>query len=182
VAVTGPNNALVISGAQSYENLYLVNGVAIMDNIRNTPHALYIEDAVQETTTQTAAISAEYGRFAGGVVNTLTKSGGNEIHGSFRDSLSSDKWAAETPVTVSRSDTVNSIYEATLGGFIFQDRLWFFLGGRSRDTSTSGQTYSTNISFPQTDDEKRYEGKLTFSINPNHRIIGSTRSARFRPT
>jgi hypothetical protein len=173
VTVTGPNNALVISGAQSYENLYLVNGVAIMDNIRNTPSALWIEDAVQETTTQTAAISAEYGRFAGGVVNTLTKSGGNELHGSLRDSLSSDKWAAETPVTVSRSDKVNSIYEATLGGWIFKDRLWYFLGGRSRKTETTGQTYSTNISFPQTDDEKRFEGKLTFSLTPNHRIIGS---------
>jgi hypothetical protein len=173
VTVTGPNNALVISGAQSYENLYLVNGVAIMDNIRNTPHALYIEDAVQETTTQTAAISAEYGRFAGGVVNTLTKSGGNELHGTFRDSLSNDMWTAPTPVTVSRSDTVNSIYEATLGGWILKDRLWYFLGGRSRKTTTTGQTYSTNISFPQTDDEKRYEGKLTFSLTPNHRIIGS---------
>jgi hypothetical protein len=173
VTATGPSNNLVISGAQSYENLYLVNGVAVMDNVRNTESPLFIEDAVQETTTQTAAVSAEYGRFAGGVVNTLTKSGGNELHGSIRDSLDNDKWAAKTPKTVSRTDKITQTWEATLGGWVFKDRLWYFLAGRSRETSTTGQTYATNITFPQTNDEKRYEGKLTYSLNPNHRFIGS---------
>ncbi len=51
VAATGPSNNLSISGAMSYENLYMVNGVVIQDNVRNTPNALYIEDAIQETTT-----------------------------------------------------------------------------------------------------------------------------------
>jgi hypothetical protein len=114
--VDGPNGYAMISGAQQYENLYLVNGVAVNDNIRNTPTALYIEDAVQEVTTQTSGISAEYGRFSGGVVNMLTRSGGNELHGSIRDSLTSDKWAAKTPKTTSRNDTINNTYEATLGG------------------------------------------------------------------
>ncbi len=66
VAATGPSGNLSISGAMSYENLYMVNGVVIQDNVRNTPNVLYIEDAIQETTTQTAAVSAEYGRFAAG--------------------------------------------------------------------------------------------------------------------
>lgn len=171
--VTGPNNYAMISGAMQYENLYLVNGVSIQDNVRNTPHQLYIEDAVQETTTQTSGISAEYGRFAGGVVNTLTKSGGNEMHGSLRDSLSSDKWAAETPKTTSRNDTINQTYEATLGGYIFKDHLWYFLAGRSYKITSDRQLYSTNIPYTYGDDQKRYEAKLTFAINPNHRILGS---------
>ncbi len=173
VTTGGVNGYLLISGGQQYENLYLVNGVAIQDNIRNTPHQLYIEDAVQETTTQTSGISAEYGRFAGGVVNTLTKSGGNEMHGSLRDSLSSDKWAAETPKTTSRNDTINSVYEATLGGFFLKDHLWYFLGARSYKTTQDRQLYSTNIPYTYGDDQKRYEAKLTFAFTPNHRIIGS---------
>lgn len=173
VVTTGPNSYPMISGAQQYENLYLVNGVAIQDNIRNTPHVLYIEDAVQETTTQTSGISAEYGRFAGGVVNTLTKSGGNEMHGSLRDTLSSDKWVGETPKTTSRNDTINSYYELTLGGYVFKDRLWYFLAGRSFKTSQDRQLYSTNIPYTYGDNQKRYEGKLTFAFTPNHRIIGS---------
>ena len=44
-----------------------------------------LEDAIQEIVVLTGAISAEYGRFTGGVVSTLTKSGGNEFTGSLRD-------------------------------------------------------------------------------------------------
>jgi outer membrane receptor protein involved in Fe transport len=171
--VDGPNGYAMISGAQQYENLYLVNGVAVNDNVRNTPTALYIEDAVQEVTTQTSGISAEYGRFAGGVVNMLTRSGGNERHGSIRDSLTSDKWTAKTPKTTSRNDTINNTYEATLGGYVFKDRLWYFLAGRSFKITADRQLYSTNIPYTYGDDQKRYEGKLTFALNPNHRIIGS---------
>lgn len=173
VATTGPSGYLSISGAMSYENLYMVNGVVIQDNVRNTPNVLYIEDAIQETTTQTAAISAEYGRFAGGIVNTLTKSGGNEFHATFRDSLSSDKWSAKTPKTASRNDKINSVYEATFGGFLLKDKLWFFAAGRDRKLTTNGQTYNTNIPYTTVDTQKRYEGKLTFSVTPNHRVIAS---------
>ena len=40
----------------------------------------------------TAGVSAEYGRFSGGVVNVITKSGGNTFSGSFRDTLNNDNW------------------------------------------------------------------------------------------
>src|SRR5262249_22051888 len=71
---TGPNGALSINGAMSFESLYVVNGVVVNENIRGTPNVLFIEDALQETTVSTAAISAEYGRFQGGVVQAITKS------------------------------------------------------------------------------------------------------------
>ena len=71
----------------SYENLFLVNGVTVNENLRGQAHDLYIEDAIQETTIATAGVSAEYGRFSGGVVNVITKSGGNLFSGSFRDTL-----------------------------------------------------------------------------------------------
>ena len=167
-AVTGQ---YAISGALSYENLFLVNGVAIMDNIRNTPTNFYAEDAVQETTTSTASISAEYGRFAGGVVNMLTKSGGNDFHASFRLGLDNDKWTAATPLTVSRSDKINDTYMATLGGFILKDHLWFFGDYRYYKTLTTQQTSYTNLPYPVNTKDTRYEGKLTFSLNPNHRIV-----------
>ena len=58
---------------------------------------LFIEDAIEETKTSTASISAEYGRFAGGVANIITKSGGNEFSGSFRTTFANDKWHSLTP-------------------------------------------------------------------------------------
>src|ERR1700730_749796 len=71
VTNTGPNNQIVIHGAQSFDNLYLVNGVVVNENVRGQPQAAVIEDAIQETTLLTGGVSAEYGRFTGGVVSTI---------------------------------------------------------------------------------------------------------------
>jgi hypothetical protein len=173
VNANGPGGAITISGAQSYESLYLVNGVEVNENLRGQPLNLYIEDAIQETTTSTSGISAEYGRFAGGVVNTLTKSGGNDFHGSLRVNFDNDKWTAKSPLTVSRADKVNETYEGTLGGYVLKDQLWFFLAGRDRSTENAGQTFLTNIPYTATEKLTRYEGKLTFSPTANHRFVGS---------
>ncbi len=170
---TGPSGNITIQGSQSYESLFMVNGVVINENLRGQPFDLFVEDAIQETTTSTSGISAEYGRFSGGVVNTITKSGGNEVHGSFRVNFTKGTWSAKTPLTVSQDDTLNKVYEATLGGYILKDKLWYFLAGRDRSSSTAEETYATHIPYTYSDKEKRYEGKLTFSITPRHRIIGS---------
>ena len=92
---SGPNGSYSIAGAMSFESLYLVNGVNVNENLRGQANNLYIEDAVQETMVATDGISAEYGRFSGGVVNVITKSGGNRFSGSFRDSLYNDDWRAK---------------------------------------------------------------------------------------
>src|ERR1700736_4723886 len=137
VTNTGPNNQIVIHGAQSFDNLYLVNGVVVNENVRGQPQAAVIEDAIQETTLLTGGVSAEYGRFTGGVVNTLTKSGGNDFSGSFRDNFTNPSWAAKSALRdrvtgvaePKATSTLNQQYEATLGGFILRDRLWFFGAG-----------------------------------------------------
>src|SRR5207244_3192743 len=79
---SGPNGGYSIAGAMSFESLFMVNGVDVNENIRGQANALYIEDAVQETTVATAGVSAEFGRFTGGVINVITKSGGNSFSGS----------------------------------------------------------------------------------------------------
>jgi len=174
VSASGPQSATVIAGAPSYDNLIMVNGVQLQDNIRGALNNIYIEDAVQETTTSVSGVSAEYGRFTGGVVNTLTKSGGNEFHATYRDTLRNDKWTATTPITTAqREDKLLNQHEVTLGGYIWRDRLWFFLGGRDQGRTTARQTYVTNLPYVNGIDEQRYEGKLTFSFNPSHRLIGS---------
>ena len=94
---TGPRGAYTINGSQSYENLYILNGAVINENLRGMPMTPYIEDAIQEITVATAGVSAEYGRFAGGVATAVTKSGGNTFSGSFRTSFANDNWRSLTP-------------------------------------------------------------------------------------
>ncbi|HET7435875.1 MAG TPA: TonB-dependent receptor, partial [Thermoanaerobaculia bacterium] len=172
----GPNKQIIISGAQSFDNLFLVNGVVVNENLRGQPHNLFIEDAVQETTVLTGgAISAEYGRFTGGVVSTITKSGGNEFSGSLRDSLRNEAWQEKTALVgeADHLDDINSVYEGTLGGRIIRDRLWFFVAGRKEKSSTSAETTVSKIPFAQGVDEKRVEGKLTANIAAQHSLVGS---------
>ena len=177
-SATGPRDATSISGAQSYENLYTMNGVVMNENLRGQPYDMFIEDAVLETTTMTSNMSAEYGRFSGGVVNMVTKSGGNQFSGSFRANFDNESWNGETPLTTSQSDTLNTVYEATFGGYVLRDKLWFFLAGRSKDESATDQLVTPGqaeegIPFETTNPEDRYEGKLTWGITPSHRLMGS---------
>ena len=74
-----------------------MNGAVIVENLRGAPYPLYIEDALQEVTVATAGVSAEYGRFSGGMVSAVTKSGGDTFSGSFRTSFANDYWRSLTP-------------------------------------------------------------------------------------
>ena len=89
---SGPGGNYSIAGAMSFESLFMVNGVTANENLRGQPFNLYIEDAIQETVVATDGVSAEYGRFSGGVVNVITKSGTNRYSGSFRDTVNNDNW------------------------------------------------------------------------------------------
>src|SRR5207245_8560761 len=121
---SGPFGAYSIAGAPTFESLYMVNGVTVNENIRGQANNLYIEDAIQETTIATAGISAEFGRFSGGVINVITKSGGNIFSGSFRDTLINDNWRTLTPFPADfKVDKTVPTYAYPFGGRVVQDPL-----------------------------------------------------------
>lgn len=173
VQATGPSNAITIAGAMSFENLFMVNGVVVNENLRGQAHRQYIEDSIQETTVQQGSISAEYGRFAGGVINAITKSGGNRFSGSYRMELTNDSWTATSPFNETRLDKTIPTHSFTLGGPILRDRLWFFGAGLSEDLEEGQQTSITNIPYIEGTEERRWEGKLTYSVTPNHTFRGA---------
>jgi hypothetical protein len=172
-STNGGDGAIVVSGAMSFDSVYMINGVAITENLRGQPTTLFIEDAIQETTVSTGGISAEYGRFGGGLVNVITKSGGNDFSGSFRLSMNNDNWRARTPFGGAKLDDTVPTYEYTLGGPVVRDRLWFFNAGRFRDLGESRATNATNIAYVRGEDEKRYEAKLTYTIRSGQTVKGS---------
>ncbi|HEY0141237.1 MAG TPA: TonB-dependent receptor [Thermoanaerobaculia bacterium] len=179
---TSSNGQLTISGSPGYDNLIMVNGVTITESVRSQAQALFIEDAIQETTVMTGGISAEYGRFTGGVVNSITKSGGNEFSGSLRSSLSNDAWTAENPLQEANNrqniDSLNNIWEGTFGGYILRDRLWFFTAGRDTTSESDVATRAvpgttTSLSAVSTNEERRLEGKLTAQLAAGHNLNAS---------
>ncbi|HVT03304.1 MAG TPA: TonB-dependent receptor [Thermoanaerobaculia bacterium] len=175
VTATGPGGAAVVGGGYAYDTLYLINGAVTNENVRGQTQNLFIEDAVQETTILTGAISAEYGRFSGGVVSAITKSGGNQFSGSFRDSLTNPSWDKTTPFgEPNQKSALNQVYEATLGGRIIRDRLWFFGAGRKFARNSPAFFTNSTISQPtNVNTDKRYEGKLTGQITQKHSLVAS---------
>ncbi|HEX7809429.1 MAG TPA: hypothetical protein VF608_11905, partial [Thermoanaerobaculia bacterium] len=99
------------------------------------------------------------------------------------DSLSNPSWSAQSPALEEREDHLNHVFEATLGGSISRDRLWLFTSGRWAKNDTARQTIaipagpgsvaSTPISYTESNDQKRYEGKLTGRISASHSIVAS---------
>ena len=147
--------------------------MVVNENLRGQSLDLFIEDAIQETTTSTSAISAEYGRFTGGVVNAITRSGGNQISGSVRANLENEDWEQPTPLTVAQEDSIKDTYELTLGGYLWKDRLWFFTAGRTFDRQQAEQTFVTNVPYTRGRSEDRLEGKLTLALNKSHSLLAS---------
>ena len=172
---SGPSGAFSFAGAMSFESLYMVNGVTVNENVRGQANTLYIEDAIQETTVATDGVSAEYGRFSGGVVNVVTKSGGNLFSGSFRDTLNNDSWRALTPFPGdSTTDKLVPQYEYVFGGPALKDQLWFFTAGRFQNQTATRQTVAPlNIPYEFEDNTKRFEVKATYSVNSSHRLQGN---------
>jgi outer membrane receptor protein involved in Fe transport len=175
---TGPNNAITIGGAMSAENLFMLDGVQIQDNIRGTPFTLFIEDAIQETTVSTSGISAEYGRFTGGVVNAITRSGGNQFSGSLRTTFTNDDWRTTSPFDEPKVNNTVPTYEFTIGGPIVRNRTWFFGAGRFFDQSQANETGYTRSPYTFENDEKRFEGKITQAFGTGHNVRGAYTAVR----
>jgi hypothetical protein len=183
---TGPRGAYTINGAQSYENLWILNGAVINENLRGLPMTPYIEDAIQEVTVASAGVSAEYGRFAGGVATAVTKSGGDSFSGSLRTTFANDSWRSFTPFETTdlilnaqrkpselKLNATVPTYEATVGGPLQRGELWFFGAMRSQVQKSKRTTTATNIPYTFTNDEQRYEGKLTYTPTAGHSVQGS---------
>jgi TonB dependent receptor len=173
-----PNgNQISISGSFGYDNVFMVDGVDINDNAFGDPNDLFIEDAIQETQILTSGISAEYGRFSGGVISIVTKSGGDIFSGSFRTNLTNPAWSKETPFEVAngvdRTNDVSPSYEGTFGGPILRSKLWFFGAGRYQNEVTTRALAESGVGYDFTENNKRYEVKLTATPVQNHTFTGS---------
>ena len=81
----GSGEFLSVSGSRPTQNLFMVDGLVINDMANKSPGStLGINlgvDAIKEFSVLTSTSSAEYGRGSGGIVNSITKSGTNSIHG-----------------------------------------------------------------------------------------------------
>lgn len=156
-----------VFGSTDAENAYYIDGVNTTDPVTSTFGTNFNFDAIQEINFETAGFRAEYGGATGGLVNIVTKSGGNELFGTldyrFRNNdLVEDGDFFEKESQKSEADTLG----ATLGGPISRDRLWYFLAFQNdRSELTPDRSEST-----QEFEGSYYLGKLTAQLGPSWQL------------
>lgn len=125
-------------GGTGSVNYYLDGGIN-MTNLRNTGNILPNPDAIQEFKVQTNAYNAEYGRFASGIVNVITKAGTNKFHGSLFEYVRNDMFNAnDYGSTLAKAPYHRNQFGGTIGGPIKTDKAFFFFSyaGLRQATST----------------------------------------------
>jgi len=136
---------LSVDGASGAENMYYIDGMDITNMDIGTRDQSAAFEFVDEIQIVASGYQAEFGGSMGGVINVITRSGGNEYHGEIIGYYMSDKLMSKErdtlrldPEDVTVAEYVNyqdmygkdkcNYYEVgfSLGGYVIKDKLWFF--------------------------------------------------------
>ncbi|MGH9724677.1 MAG: carboxypeptidase regulatory-like domain-containing protein, partial [Candidatus Acidiferrales bacterium] len=146
----GSDNPGVVSvnGGRGRSNNYMVNGGDGNDIFVNGPAIQPSPDAIQEFRVITNTFDAEYGRNSGSVVNVVTKSGTNQVHGDFyeffRNNVLNTRNYFDSTVAPYRQNQ----FGGTLGGPIKKDKTFIF-GSYEGDRLARGISSGT-VQLPTT--------------------------------
>jgi hypothetical protein len=178
-----------VNGGRGRSNNFSVNGGDANDQFVNLPTVQPSPDSIAEFRVLTNTFDAEYGRNSGSVVNVITKSGTNAIHGNvyefFRNKVLNANpycFAAVDGVSCDKPQSNQNQYGGTFGGPIVKDRTFFFTsyeGRRVRQGITSplvlvptaSERPSITQPFADFSDQSTFAGTLTnayaLNLRPN---------------
>ena len=134
-----PTTGLNFGGQRGRSNLVQVDGADNTDNSVNASRSTVSQEAVQEFQVVTNSFAPEFGRSAGGVVNVVTKSGTNDVHGNVFGFLRHRSFQARNAFApVEDPPFTRAQYGFTLGGPLDRDRTFFFFAFEQRRRNESG--------------------------------------------
>ena len=136
-----PTSGLNIGGQRGRSTQVNVDGADFTDNSINASRTTVGQEAVQEFQVATNSYTAEFGRATGGIINVVTKRGGNEFSGNVFGFLRDKTIQARNafaPAGEEKPDFTRGQYGITLGGPIVRDRTFFFGAFEGRQRRESG--------------------------------------------
>ena len=185
-----------INGASGLENQYIVNGANVTDpgyggfgtytlNFGSLGSGVTF-DFIQEVQVKSGGFEAQYGEALGGVVNIITKSGGNNYHGDIYGYFQPHALEADRPdanlLTTTKTTRINGAgrydFGGDLGGYIKKDKLFWYGGFNPtyNQSYRSSPSIFANSALGVVNVQTRalnYAGKLDWNIAPNHQLEGS---------
>jgi len=177
------SDSLFINGQDDNNNSFNVDGANNDDDAigaRAGAQTRTALDAIQELQILTSQFDAEFGRTQGGVINAVTKSGANEIHGSGFIYAQNAGWNSKNFFTVrndlEQPDADYSSIGGTIGGPIVRDTAHFFFSfERNKPNNGVSQNFDStrpDLSFTATEDNllRNILGKVDWQASLNHKV------------
>lgn len=182
--VTQDNAGFKVYGASGAENNFVVDGINTTNVEFGTQGKKIPLEFIQEFQIKTGGYEAEYGKATGGIINVITKSGGNEFSGDVfeysegRVFKSGNKHANDENLRTNPLQLENrtSEYGFDFGGPIIKDKLWFFA---AYDRSTNNQESQVQVppdaglKAPSDSTRDLFALKLTWKLADNQTLIAS---------
>src|SRR5437762_13027317 len=132
-----------VAGGQANGTNYLLDGGDNNDTFSNVNLPFPFPDALQEFSVETSSLPARNGLHPGGVVNVVTKSGTNQMHGDLFEFLRNGNVNARNFFGVAHDSLKRNQFGGTLGNKIIRDRLFAFGGFQlTRNRQNPPQTIS----------------------------------------
>ena len=173
-AVSGNGNSgqMSVNGERESANSFLVNGGDVEESVNNGASIVPTLDSIQEFRLLTSSFNAEYGRFSGAIVNVITKSGTNQIHGSAYEFLRNEQLDARGYFDPTRGALKRNQFGGTIGMPIVKNKLFFF--GDYQGTREVAGVSTGIIPVPSTTERGGdFSDLATTGFNP---FTGSVRS------
>jgi hypothetical protein len=178
-----------IRGGQSNHTQWLIDGVDVMDPVTGGGVMYLNEETIQEVQVVTGGATADMGRFTGGMVNVVTKSGTNKFQGTTRFEITNPNWQAMRPMASKADSQHSTIQMYHVSGPIWKDHIFFSAGYRNVSpiaktaTKTSAPAeYGGQRPIVSYRTDERMDFKLDWHITPYHRVFGlynNTKMDRF---
>ena len=164
-------STISVYGSSGAENSFFIDGV----NTTNVEYGFQGKELnfefISEVDVKTGGYEAEYGRSTGGIINVITKSGGNEFTGDLFGYNDTNSLQASRKSVVSTAGSQKSFkrqdFGLDLGGYILRDKLWFFGAvDRVNNSIDSALPSGPNAGTIVTSKSRRNlgSGKLTFNV------------------
>jgi hypothetical protein len=128
----GINSNIMLDGADYNQPFF----GGIRGGERSTSIITVPQTAIAEFQVVATGYSAEYGRSTGGIMNTITKSGTNEVHGESFYQIRHRSLSARNPIFNTRPSETLQQYGGGVGGPIKQNKLFWFVAGEGQYAET----------------------------------------------
>jgi hypothetical protein len=126
VSGNGNTGQVSVNGQRETSNSFIVNGGDVEESVQAGASIVPTLDSIEEFRLLTNSFNAEYGRFSGAIVNVITKSGTNEIHGSVYEFLRNEKLDTKNYFDPERGVFKRNQFGGTIGAPIVKNKLFFF--------------------------------------------------------